>query len=229
MMRHLVVGGVVFLVALAVLVLSGVRQAHAILYTITNDTTIDLTVDPLSKAESASAYYDYDTIFYDSGNPDFGTLSNTGFFWLYENTLTGEISLGMIFDTPNDGSGGTVNLSIAGVPGTGYVAVADDPPILGDTFSTSEGSWGWNTCCTDGGVIGGLYDLWDITITLSTSTGIESWYFLSGDSTTPTQIALNMNDNLVISAVPEPSTLLLLGPGLAGLVGLRKRFKGKNS
>ncbi len=44
-------------------------------------------VDPLSKAESATDYYTYNNPFASSGDPDFGTQSSVGFFWLYENSL----------------------------------------------------------------------------------------------------------------------------------------------
>lgn len=167
MKRHLVVSVAIFPVVLLMLVVSMVSQVFAgIEYTITNSSTINMKVDPLSKAESASAYYDYDTVYYASGNPDFGTVSNTGFFWLYEDTTNGNISLGMIFDTPNEDSGGSLDMSISGVPASGFVEVEDDPSTSPwpNIVTTTGGNWTW-TKWTDGGVIGGIDGSWDITIT----------------------------------------------------------------
>ena len=204
-------------------------------YSITNDTTIDLPVNPLSTAESGSAYYDYD-LDTASGYPAFGTVSNTGFFWLHENTNNGDISLGMIFDAPDDTLDGKVKLGFNGVPVSGFIALADDAK---DTFSTLSGDWKWFACCTDGGVIGGLGGFWDITITLNATTGIDQWFFLSGDPNSPDTIGLNFDigDTVVISAfdstptppqvsaTPEPGTWMLLSTGLVGLLGYgwRKR------
>jgi hypothetical protein len=176
-------------------------QVSAQSYIVTNGSVVQSVV-PLSKAESASDYYTYNTPFSASGDPDFGTVSSVGFIWLYENSLTGDISLGMIFDKPNDGSGGTVKMSIAGVPATGFVDVKDDPA---NVITVTGGDWVWSPCCTDGGVIGGLNGLWVITLSLDSATGVEVWYFLNGPSpSTPSQIRLDMSQDLVISAVPGP-------------------------
>lgn len=232
MMRKLSRGTkVVLLAMLALLLLGGGTLVLASpTYTITNDTTINMKVNPLSKAESASAYYDYNTVYYASGNPDFGTQSGVGFFWLYENTLNGDISIGMIFDTPNDGSGGTVDMTISGVPSAGFVELVDDPKSISpnDDFTVTYGNWDWSPCCTDGGVIGGLDGLWEIVVALDTSTdaGIDQWYFLNGPSSdNPATVALNMNKDLVINSVPIPGALWLLGSGLIGLLGIRKKFR----
>jgi hypothetical protein len=176
-------------------------QVSAQNYSITNGAVVQ-PVAPLTEAESAAAYYTYNTPFASSGDPDFGTQSSKGFFWLYENSLTGDISLGIIFDKPNDGSGGAVDMSFAGVPATGFVEVSDDP---GDAFTVTSGNWGWSPCCTDGGVIGGLEGLWVITVTLNGATGVEEWFFLNGPSAvTPIPVPLDMREDLVIAAVPGP-------------------------
>jgi hypothetical protein len=195
-------------------------------YTMTNGSTYQ-SVDPLSKAESAGDYYGY-VVSESSGFPDFGTQSGVGFFWLYENTLNGDTSLGMIFDTTNDGSGGTVEITISGVPGTGFIEVVDDPKTIptADEFTVAFGNWYWAPCCADGGVIGGLDGLWEITIGLDYSSGMGEWLFLDGPSySTPTSISLDMTKNLVISSVPIPGAIWFLGSGLVVLAGLRKRLK----
>ena len=82
----------------------------AIIYSIDNGATSTI-LDPLSSNESAASYYSYNSPFGSSGDPDFGTTSGVGYFWLYENSNNGDLSLGMIFDTPKDGSGGRVSLT----------------------------------------------------------------------------------------------------------------------
>jgi hypothetical protein len=176
-------------------------QVSAQVYEITNGLVFQSVV-PLSKAESAVDYYTYNTPFGSSGDPDFGTVSSVGYIWLYENTLTGDISLGMIFDKPQDGSGGTVDMTITGVPSTGFMEVSDDP---GDAPTVAGGTWGWAACCTDGGVIGGLEnDFWELIITLNSATGVDRWFFLNGPSAVnPSPVLLDMSEDLIIAAVPS--------------------------
>jgi hypothetical protein len=160
-------------------------------------------VFPLSKAESAVDYYTYNTPFASSGDPDFGTVSSVGFIWLYEDTLTEKLSLGTIFDKPNDGSGGMVEMTFTGVPPSGSVDLKDDP---GNVLTVTGGDWVWHPCCTDGGVIGGLEgEFWEIVLTLDSATGVDQWFFLNGPSAVnPISIPLDMSDDLVVSAIPGP-------------------------
>jgi hypothetical protein len=197
-----------------------IGQASAFVFSIENGLTSQ-TIDPLAKAESAATYYDYGSL-PASGTPDFGTVSNTGILWLYEDTSTNILSLGMIFDTTNDGSGGTVTLATSGMPGTTYVSVEDDgADVVPSNIINGTENWTWIACCTDGAMVSGLEDsTWTIAIDLLSSTGINDWLFLDGpDATNPTQIALDMSGTLYITAtsVPEPEVFVLLSLGIVAM------------
>ena len=58
--------------------------------------------------------------------------------------------------------------------------------------------------------------------------GVQDWFEISDDlKTLSMHLYTNVQlDNIrILTEVPIPSTLLLLGSGLFGLVGMRKRFK----
>jgi hypothetical protein len=220
-----------FVVLCGMLLIFGmVGSANAIIYSILNVPTSQ-TIDPLAKNESAADYYDY--IGGLSGNPDFGPVDDTAFFWLYEDTSTGVLSLGMIFDNRDvngTGPNGNMDLTTSGMPGGATVVVSDDDIETASLINGNE-TWGWNDRNTDGAVVSGLENsLWSIDIDFNSFSGLSGgFYFLDGpNSSTPSSISLNPSNRLTIAATqpaPEPATMLLLGSGLVGLIGFRRKFR----
>lgn len=203
--------------------------ASAVPFDVTNGAT-HVVVTPLAGPQSAGEFYDYT---YPSGHPAFGTEANTAYFWLYEETGSGALSLGTIFNEHGAGGRGYAILTMSGLPVGAYFEVTDDPY---NSFFLENGSavlrYRWNNG-TEGTVIGGLESGWDeITITSTLYSGIEHWYLLTGESTDPDMIQLNMEDPLLISGyqevvpTPEPGTLFLLASGLVGIAAFRRRSIG---
>lgn len=127
------------------------------------------------------------TGFYAYNNP-LGSCANTGLevaetmlIMLYENSFTGEISLILIQDIPNDPTGGTLMMTVECMSNGTYVAVSDDDGELTGSPPTFTGNFTWSPCCTDGGVINGLSCGQSFIINIQTITGIGTISLVSGD------------------------------------------------
>ena len=122
------------LITVMLLAFGGAASA-GIIYTVENSLIPETIISPLANAESAADFYDY-RFEAASGRPGDFTVEDTVFFWLYEDTNTGVLSLGMVFDkrnrTPGDlDTGGRMNLTTGGMPVGTIVSVEDDDGDLG--------------------------------------------------------------------------------------------------
>lgn len=202
------------------------------LVTISNGDISDLTVDPLSGSLSL-----YDSFRYLAfGRSSSFRQADTGYLWVYEDTASGIVGLGVVLDVKRiaNTTTGNAQLSFTGAPDSAFVAHSDDTGEFNKTgLDSFVGTWKWIANNLDGGYIGGLQvppaDYWTIKVDLLSSFGINNWLFLTGDLAAPTTIQLDMTKSLYVSdppaRVPEPSAFLLLGAGLLGLGLLRKRSR----
>ena len=192
----------------------------AVMYSISLDGTDVGLVNPIETPETGAQYYGFTLPGY--GTPAFGAEANKGFVWLHRNTLTGDISIGLI-QNKQGGGNGSMRVTFGGLPVTASLDLKDDPTV--DTYSLTPPSavfnWAWGGY-SDGAVVGGLNGLWEITLTPSNVIGISSWDFVSGSDGSG-RIALDLSKTLQIKPVPIPSSIIILVSGLIGLAGLRRK------
>ncbi len=103
-----------------------------------------------------------DVSFFSYGTPN-GASANTGLemndavvLFLYENTLTGEISLFILIDDAGGGNGGAGSVDFFCLPTTATLDFSDDPGEISGIFPTVTANWRWANCCTDGALIGNM-------------------------------------------------------------------------
>lgn len=154
---------------------------------------------PLAKAQSAPAFYNYSD--YQANNSL--VVSNHSLLFLYRDTESGELSLFIIHDAPDDGTDGSASFSFSGLPQGARFALLDDADGS-DKFSldppNGEAYWYWSSEHTDGLVISGIGEDFEITIVPSFLWGIDSWDLLTGDVHSPTRIPL--------PSLTEPLTII---------------------
>ncbi len=153
-------------------------------------------ISALQGTEPAAAFYSY-------GNP-FGSSANTGLelnngliLFLYEDINTGIISLFLIADIANSGSGGSLQFDLNCLPSTAFISVEDDPGEFSGSPPLFSGNWSWSSCCTDGGVIEDIGCNNTINLDLLISSGIDSIVWLTGDINMPDQILLDLSGQAI--------------------------------
>lgn len=163
--------------------------------TITQD-GLTYPINALMGTESATLFYDY-------GNPN-GSSANTGLemsngliLFLYEDLNTGIISLFLIADIANDGSGGSLTFEVNCLPADSYIAVQDDGGEFNGAPPLVTGNWSWGDCCTDGGVIESIGCNNALSLDLLVSSGIDSIVWLTGDIADPTNILMSLTGEAI--------------------------------
>jgi PEP-CTERM motif-containing protein len=140
--------------------------------------------------------------------PVFGDLGTVSF-------TTGSLMSGSLASTATFASGGSFVIS-----GNGSNGVPNGV-IFSGTF-TSTVTWRYSSTLSDGS------EVFDISGTVSGPGGsgstIQGYAVVSSDGFATVSGTLG-SGNTIISAVPEPGTLAMLGTGLAGLAGIIRRKK----
>lgn len=166
----------------------------------------DYRVSPLQNGQAIDEFYDYGNAKINSPLPIAESDRSRLFFWDGPDGL----SLVVLHDEGNDGSGAAVSFDFENLPSDGSWVVEDDP---GDFTTRSQVDWSWNNLKTDGGAFrGGLYDQ-QLTITPRfndaarqyplTPGRLDRWELLTGQATDPAVRPLEMDKPVTITVPPE--------------------------
>ena len=199
------------------------------------------TIDTIATAQTGASHYDYFSASGHPSNVNIDTYNSS--FWVHENTITGEYTFGFIFSkdaSPDASNFAELFFRIVDSTSDVYVSQSDDP---GEAVETSPGTFHgdyYYTHNTDGIAVSGITGTgWTIMIDSVDFGDIESWFAASGetaDFSDDLTLTLGHQYRIVLEGgdpsgapitgeVPEPATMLLLGSGLAGLFGFRRKLR----
>lgn len=119
--------------------------------------------------ESAADIYSYNNpVTASYSNLDPPAVSGVSQFFFVDTSDSDGISLFIVQDAANDGSGGRANMDLVLSGDEATVLVQDDGGEIDNTANTEFAvRHFWSPCCTDGGVIGTLEGNWSMTVDVS--------------------------------------------------------------
>jgi len=158
--------------------------------------TQSFNINAIQNAEDDVAFYSY--------NVPNGASANTGLemndavvLFLYENTLTGEISLFIIIDAVGGGNGGNGSIDFFCLSSSATLDFSDDPGEISGIFPTVTANWRWANCCTDGALIGNVGCNSTFDFSPNFPAGISQMKWASGTLANPTFTVFNSSTDPV--------------------------------
>ncbi len=181
-------------------------------------------ITPFSLGASPSTVYSYDFPFVDSYNGNQVTaVSDRSHLFLVDDGSGNGPSLFVFHDKPQDGDGGSAQVEVvtSGTLTAPAILLQDDPqPAFTDEYTEDPvlgvytGNWTWDTCCTDGLVVGALDGPWSAEVSFTPTPGsaaaavidgIFEWVAYSDDGT---EIVLALEEGRRVRLEAETATCL---------------------
>ncbi len=191
---------------------SHLAGADPIAYTLSwhdGEETVSVEVAPIEAPMSIADYYDYQgDVPFSSNTFDDLEESDTFQGFLYENTLTGDMSLVFLVDD-TDGSSFTLRLVLDGLPAGATWTVRDEPNE--GTWTVAGGhteiAWSGGAPYNDGGALSGdFHEPFEIDFGFSNIAGITAFQWRSPDGEDIPAVVVDpaFIQSLHLSAAPAP-------------------------
>ncbi|MDT0595467.1 hypothetical protein [Glaciecola petra] len=160
-----------------------------------------------------------------NANPNIGPggIARASQLFFYSNPIDG-VTFNFLSDRANSNSSGGLSL-LATVDSTGdpFALYGDDgfhefyETTNNDVF---KGNWNWISCCTDGGIIGGLNGKWSIDVEITRITNVNQFLIQGLDNT----IVYDQSQSVSFRNVSTPAsiTLVIFALGLLAYKGLKR-------
>jgi PKD repeat protein len=141
--------------------------------------------EPITRAGTAVDYYRFSS---DQSNTGLEAPQRALVFF-HRDTNTNNLSLIIILGAPGSGVPGRATIELSGLPSTAQIVLRDDP---NDTYNftppTASISWTWLGERSDGVVINGLTEEFEITLRTISAEGITGWDLISGPAPEPVNV-----------------------------------------